>query len=84
MADEQKTDNQAPPGLSRETKTPSPTSVTSPPSPRPLPVTKTPEMIKYEEMLEKNPASRVFAPLADLYRKAGMIDEAIFFRRGFF
>lgn len=34
-------------------------------------------MIKYEEMLEKNPSSRVFAPLADLYRKAGMVDEAI-------
>ncbi|WP_243371403.1 tetratricopeptide repeat protein [Geotalea sp. SG265] len=32
---------------------------------------------KYEETLAKDPSSFCFAPLADLYRKLGMIDEAI-------
>ena len=77
MADEQKTDNQAPPGISHENDTSAPAEVTPPPSTSPLSFTKTPEMIKYEQMLENNPSSRVFAPLADLYRKAGMVDEAI-------
>ena len=37
----------------------------------------TPEIKKYQAMLETNPASRVFASLAELYRKQGMLDEAI-------
>ncbi len=37
----------------------------------------TPEIKKYQAMLEENPASRVFASLAELYRKRGMLDEAI-------
>lgn len=37
----------------------------------------TPEMEKYREMLSKNPSSRVFAALSELYRKGGMLDEAI-------
>lgn len=32
---------------------------------------------KYESALEKNPRSRVFAPLAELYRKLGMIDHSM-------
>ncbi|GEM_PF-2462763 len=37
----------------------------------------TPEMEKYQSMLAKNPNSRVFASLAECYRKQGMLDEAI-------
>ncbi|MBN1573934.1 MAG: hypothetical protein JW984_12120 [Deltaproteobacteria bacterium] len=37
----------------------------------------TPEMEKYQSMLAKNPSSRVFAALAECYRKQGMLDEAI-------
>jgi PAS domain S-box-containing protein/diguanylate cyclase (GGDEF)-like protein len=37
----------------------------------------TPEIRKYRAMLDENPASRVFAPLGELYRKQGMHDEAI-------
>jgi len=37
----------------------------------------TPEMEKYQAMLAKNPTSRVFAALAECYRKQGMLDEAI-------
>jgi diguanylate cyclase (GGDEF)-like protein/PAS domain S-box-containing protein len=37
----------------------------------------TPEMKKYRTMLGSNPASRIFATLAELYRKHGMYDEAI-------
>jgi tetratricopeptide (TPR) repeat protein len=37
----------------------------------------TPEMEKYQAMLAKNPNSRVFAALAECYRKQGMLDEAI-------
>ncbi|MEM7828751.1 MAG: tetratricopeptide repeat protein [Candidatus Aenigmatarchaeota archaeon] len=36
-----------------------------------------PEIIKYEAILAKDPKSVVFAPLADAYRKAGMLDDAI-------
>ena len=32
---------------------------------------------KYSHMYEKNPRSRVFAPLAETYRKLGMLDEAM-------
>jgi tetratricopeptide (TPR) repeat protein len=32
---------------------------------------------KYEDMLEKDPNSYCFAPLSELYRKIGMIDDAI-------
>jgi diguanylate cyclase (GGDEF)-like protein/PAS domain S-box-containing protein len=37
----------------------------------------TPDMKKYQAMLGSNPSSRVFATLAELYRKQGMYDEAI-------
>ncbi len=37
----------------------------------------TPEIKKYQAMLGSNPSSRVFATLAELYRKQGMYDEAI-------
>jgi len=37
----------------------------------------TPEIKKHRATLESNPASRVFATLAELYRKQGMFDEAI-------
>ena len=36
-----------------------------------------PLIIKYEGILEKNPQSQVFAPLADLYRKLGLMDKAV-------
>lgn len=32
---------------------------------------------KYKRQLEKDPASRVFAPLAECYRKAGMMSDAL-------
>ena len=32
---------------------------------------------KYSLMYDKNPRSRVFAPLAETYRKLGMLDEAM-------
>jgi tetratricopeptide (TPR) repeat protein len=64
--------------------TPSPTpEVKAPVSPAPSPLPPiggaviTPEIEKYEGMLAKNPTSRVFAALAELYRKAGMLDESI-------
>lgn len=34
-------------------------------------------LAKYSLMYEKNPRSRVFAPLAETYRKLGMLDEAM-------
>lgn len=37
----------------------------------------TPILLKYKLQLEKNPRSAVFAPLAELYRKSGMLDEAL-------
>ncbi len=37
----------------------------------------TPEMERYRAILAKDASSRVFAALAELYRKAGMLDEAI-------
>lgn len=37
----------------------------------------TPEMEKYRTIMAKNPVSRVFAALAELYRREGMLDEAI-------
>jgi len=37
----------------------------------------TPEMERYRAMIAKDPGSRVFAALAELYRKAGMLDEAV-------
>jgi tetratricopeptide (TPR) repeat protein len=36
-----------------------------------------PEIAKYLSILSKDPGSMVFAPLAEAYRKAGMLDEAI-------
>ncbi|MBI4652339.1 tetratricopeptide repeat protein [Candidatus Desantisbacteria bacterium] len=36
-----------------------------------------PEIENYSEKLAQNPSSRVFAPLADAYRKSGMLDKAI-------
>ena len=33
-------------------------------------------LTKYQQMYEKKPRSRVFAPLAETYRKLGMLDEA--------
>ncbi|HEU0265302.1 MAG TPA: tetratricopeptide repeat protein, partial [Geobacterales bacterium] len=35
------------------------------------------EVTKYEQMLEKDPNSLCFAPLADLYRKAGLLEQAL-------
>ncbi len=37
----------------------------------------TAEMERYRAMIVKDPSSRVFAALAELYRKAGMLDEAV-------
>lgn len=36
----------------------------------------TPLIAKYEDQLEKDPRSRVFAPLAEAYRKVGLIENA--------
>ena len=36
-----------------------------------------PILIRYQKILEKNPDSRVFAPLAQAYRKLGMLDKAL-------
>lgn len=36
-----------------------------------------PLFLKYQAEFEKNPRSRVFAPLAESYRKVGMLDKAI-------
>lgn len=36
-----------------------------------------PEIQKHEEALAKDPASYSFVPLADIYRKVGLLDEAI-------
>jgi len=36
-----------------------------------------PEIEKFKAMIAKNPGSRLFATLAELYRKEGMLDEAI-------
>jgi tetratricopeptide (TPR) repeat protein len=36
-----------------------------------------PLFLKYQEDFEKNPRSRVFAPLAETYRKLGMTDKAM-------
>lgn len=43
---------------------------------RPEEIHLSPEIIKYESILAKDPKSVVFAPLADAYRKAGMLDDA--------
>jgi tetratricopeptide (TPR) repeat protein len=37
----------------------------------------TPEMERYRSIIAKDPNSRVFAALSELYRKAGMLEEAI-------
>ncbi|MCT4642572.1 MAG: hypothetical protein N4A33_09790 [Bacteriovoracaceae bacterium] len=34
-------------------------------------------LVKYKYLYEKNPRSKVFAPLAQIYRKLGMVDEAL-------
>lgn len=39
--------------------------------------TTTPLIDKYSEILEKNPKSRVFAPLAEVYRKMGLVKQAL-------
>lgn len=36
-----------------------------------------PLFLKYQSEFEKNPRSRVFAPLAESYRKVGMLDKAL-------
>ena len=36
-----------------------------------------PEHEKYKNILQKNPRSKAFAPLADIYRKYAMMDEAL-------
>lgn len=38
---------------------------------------RTPALYSYLKKYQENPDSRVFAPLAEAYRKAGLIDEAI-------
>lgn len=47
--------------------------VVNPKNDAPIP----PEINKYLAILSKDPGSMVFAPLAEAYRKAGMLDEAI-------
>lgn len=50
------------------------------PSQKDVPIgfgTISPEMERYRAMIAKDPGSRVFAALAELYRKAGMLDEAV-------
>ena len=37
----------------------------------------TPQIYHYLQRYQEDPASRVFAPLAEAYRKAGLLDEAI-------
>lgn len=37
----------------------------------------TPELFHYLRKYQENPTSRIFAPLAEAYRKAGLLDEAI-------
>ena len=39
-------------------------------------LTGSPLLIRYQKAHEENPKSRVFAPLAEAYRKLGMIDKA--------
>ncbi len=39
-------------------------------------------LAKYSALFEKNPKSRVFAPLAESYRKLGMLEEALKILRG--
>ena len=39
-------------------------------------ITGSPILIRYQKILHENPDSRVFAPLAEAYRKLGMIDKA--------
>ena len=41
-----------------------------------------PEIEKYAALMAKDPNSRAFAPLAEAYRKSGMLDEAILVARG--
>ena len=36
-----------------------------------------PQIYEYLKKYQEDPTSRVFAPLAEAYRKAGLIDEAI-------
>ncbi|MBP5297017.1 MAG: tetratricopeptide repeat protein [Bacteriovoracaceae bacterium] len=36
-----------------------------------------PLFLKYQKMYERNPRSRCFAPLAEIYRKMGMADKAV-------
>ena len=44
-----------------------------------------PLIVKYEDMLERNPRSQVFAPLAESYRKLGLVDKALsLFKRGIY
>ena len=38
---------------------------------------KSPIIIKYQNLYKDDPTSRVFAPLAEAYRKYGMVDDAI-------
>lgn len=45
----------------------------APTDPLPLP----PEVIRYSEILSRDPRSLLFALLAEAYRKCGMVDEAI-------
>jgi len=45
----------------------------APPEPLPLPT----EVIRYSEILSRDPRSVIFALLAEAYRKCGMVDEAI-------
>ena len=40
-------------------------------------VTQHPLIYKYLKKYQDDPASRIFAPLAEAYRKAGLVDEAI-------
>jgi tetratricopeptide (TPR) repeat protein len=59
---------------------PDPKPVASVPPQKDIPIgfgVITPEMERYRTMIAKDPTSRVFAALAELYRKAGMLDEAV-------
>lgn len=44
---------------------------------RPLPSKINPQIYSYLKKFQEDPTSRVFAPLAEAYRKSGLVDEAI-------
>jgi len=47
------------------------------PNNKEIAVPSSPLFLKYQKMYERNPRSRCFAPLAEIYRKMGMADKAV-------